>query len=150
MLATLQAMMSTGDIKLIRDDSLRSAMTQYYDETLQSIESVNALNTTANGAYAALNHLVDYSDLLEGTASVASLTGAAPLTDNPAFRFVRPGERRARFARTAEDMLSDRELFAVLVTLQISKRGHLTQRARQRGNAMDLRNRVEGELHAAR
>ena len=52
--------MSTGDIKLITDDSLRSAMTRYYDNNLQSIESVNAINTTATrfSAMSAVNRRI--------------------------------------------------------------------------------------------
>jgi hypothetical protein len=125
-------------------------MTRYYDEMLQSIEIVNATNTTANAAYGALNHLVDYSELMEGSTSFAPVPGADRVVANPAFRFVRPGERRERFARTAEQIMSDRELFAVLVTLQISKRSHFVHRGRQRGNATQLRNLVEAQLHPAR
>jgi hypothetical protein len=150
-LGSLQALLTTGDIRLIHSESLRSAITKYYDQATSTIASSEDAIRVSSDAYAALNELVDYSDL---SAEYSRITGkdeldvrspaAVPLGDE--FHFVAPGDRQSRFHRSPADLLSDRRLAGLLVTIQIAKRNNANQRRFHMTRAISLRKQIEREL----
>ena len=115
-LGTAQGIVSSGDLSLLRDDSLRAALPAYVERSREQRASVQASVDLYGAAFA---RLIGETDVLEmgvlrfSPSSVDSLAEVDAAFPYPA------GARRIPFPTTVEDVLSNPEIYGALVTASI-------------------------------
>ena len=139
-LGTAEALVSTGDLRLIRDDSLRAAVTAYLDDTRRLMAHHEASAAEWLAGLRALHERGDRAALLLIAAQEDSLARTSPFWPLP------DGPRRDPFPFDAEGFLTDREAFAATVQMSDAKGQLETVRQWVRERSATLRARVEGEL----
>ncbi len=112
-LGTAQGIVASGDISLIRDDSLRAALPVYVEQSRERRQAVQVSIDLYGAAFAKLLAEMDVLEmgLLRFTPSrVDTLAERDPTFPYPA------GARRTPFPATVEDVLSNPEVYGSLVT----------------------------------
>ncbi len=115
-LGTAQGIVSSGDLSLLRDDSLRAALSAYVE---RGRERRGAVQVSVDLYGAAFAELLGEADVLEmgvlrfPPSSVDSLAEADATFPYPS------GVRRTPFPTTAEDVLSNSAVYGALVTASI-------------------------------
>ena len=142
-LGTAEALVATGDLGLIRDDSLRSAITAYLDETRQWVDLNAGMISRWFAADKGLRRIVDLDAL--GDPSRGGLAKDSSMAAEPYWPLP-GGETAVPFPFDAAAFLSDREALAYVQDLNDEKRDIWFVRARLREAATDLRIRVEAAL----
>ena len=142
-LGTAQALVSTGDLALIRDDSLRTAVTAYLDDTRRASDILAANRFELPSITADLIAHADIGEALvlaRPSAQLDSLARAGPLATIP------EGPLRRPFPLDAEALLEDQAFYSVIYRFYIN---HLISRLRKeemREGARSLREGVEAVL----
>ena len=115
-IGTAQGIVSSGDLSLLRDDSLRAALPAYVE---RSRARRGAIQVSVDLYAAAFAKLIGEVDVLEmrllrySPSSVDSLAAQDDTFPYPA------GAERAPFPMTTEEMLSNAEIYGALVTASI-------------------------------
>jgi hypothetical protein len=161
-LGTAEALVATGDLSLIRDASLRSAITGYlessrYRASIQNERSHrwwDELERLDTG----LDPMEAYFRAAENSDLVAIREGGAPSVDTPGWVSFRdqlrsggypvPDTLRIRFPLNVEAFLSDREMLNAAFVMTRAKSNLRAARADMRRDALTLRRRVEVHLIA--
>ena len=133
-LSTAEALVATGDLGLIRDDSLRSAITGYLDAN------------RGWGAFSA-NEVADWLQTIQDLYRVVDIDALGKAGAPDPFWPLPPGELRVRYPFDAEALLADREALAILQDMNWARRNVSIMRTRMRESATALREHVEAELN---
>jgi hypothetical protein len=142
-LGTATALVETGDLNLIRDDSLRSAITTYAETSRAFADEQRRFTAYfLEGITPLFGRLTVWEAIAEQTPPLVLDSLAAA---NPSFGLP-PGPRRQPFDRDIDALLSDRDMLAAFEQMSIAKRNLLVMRAGMRTQAEALREHVEAEL----
>jgi hypothetical protein len=163
-LGTAEALVATGDLSLIRDDSLRSAITGYiessrYQASIQNERSRrwwDELQRLDTG----LDPIEAYSRAAENSDLLAIREGGVPSVDTPGWDSFRdqlrsggypvPDTLRIRFPLDVEAFLSNREMLNAAFAMTRAKSNLRAARMAMREDALTLLHRVEAHLIAER
>jgi hypothetical protein len=144
-LGTAEALVATGDLALIRDDSLRTAVTAYLDD-LRRLMAVHDDNTLAwfESAATLSAHSGRAAELeaSEPPEVRDSLARNDPLWPLPA------GPRRDPFPFDVEHFLTNRAAYQAIVEMSMMKENMGILRRMMRQRAGRLRARVEAAFEA--
>lgn len=139
---TAEALVTTGDLAIIRNDSLRTAITAYLDDTrrLMVLHDGNVSRWLEHSNV--MFEQIDRATLLEALdpARLESVHGSSPtwtLTE---------GERRDPFPFSPDTFLTNREAHAALLGMADMKNNLAVVRRLLRTRADSLRAQVEAEL----
>jgi hypothetical protein len=142
---TAEALVATGDLSLVRDDSLRSAITGYLEDAREEATNQAYYSGIWHDILFRLARLVDsipyWTDTFRPEARES--TGSLPRHETPFFE----GERRTPFPFDAEQFLSDRDALHAVFVLNVVTANLRRSRDRMRTEAAALRERVEAELN---
>jgi hypothetical protein len=141
--ATAQALISTGDLNLLRNDSLRSSIAAYLEYVVQRARVYDSRTERWIEAGYVLRLHLDPAEVTAGTMSQAQVDSAA--NANPMFRLP-PGPRTRRFPAEVEALLQDREAYNAFYERSMMRQNMRTIRADLREHARALREQVEREL----
>ncbi|WP_412067970.1 hypothetical protein [Rubrivirga sp. IMCC43871] len=141
--ATADGLAATGDLALIRDDSLRSVLAMLPSEVQGFVVAADFQNSEIRRAVHGLNEGMDkveaelskYSD-----ADRDSVARADPMSFFPA------GEIRRPFPVVVEGILSDDQLYAQAVTLLDARRDQRNNRKALRRYLIELREIVDASM----
>ena len=112
-LGTAQGIISSGDLALIRNDTLRAALTSYVERSRERRSAVQVSIVLYAEAYGEINHRLDFIEVLLGSLT-PSITDSLALADAD---FPAPaGERVVPFPETSARLLTDRDVYSTLVT----------------------------------
>ena len=140
--ATVEALVTTGDLNLIRSDSLRTAIAAYLDRSRQLVASQQTYEQEFLRASDALDLKIDYAEALTALAPQARIDAAA-VADS---LFLLPaGPRRRPFPVDTDALLRDREAHFALGQLVSAKRNLAGMRRELRDDAARLRTHVVSE-----
>jgi hypothetical protein len=163
-LGTAEALIATGDLSLIRDDSLRSAITGYiessrYQASIQNERSRrwwDELQRLDTG----LDPMEAYFRAAEDSDLMAIREDGVPSADAPGWGSVRdrfrsggypvPDTLRIRFPLNVEAFLSNREMLSATFAMARAKSNLKATRADMREDALALLRRVEVQLVKSR
>lgn len=140
-LGTAEALVTTGDLALVRDDSLRSAITAYLDDSRR-------LMVVHDGN---VERWVNHSDQLMTQIDRSALLGALDpdqiesLRDSPTWSLA-DGEQRDPFPFSPETFLTDRETYAALLGMADMKQNLGAIRRMLRRRTDSLQTLVETQL----
>ena len=144
--ATVEALVTTGDLNLIRSDSLRTAIAGYLDGSRQLVASQQTFEQEFLRASDALDYKVDYAEALTALAPQARIDSAAA-SDS---RFLLPaGPRRRPFRADTDALLRDRDAHFALGQLVSAKRNMAGLRREMRDAASGLGALVAAEMRRA-
>jgi hypothetical protein len=141
-LGTAEALVSTGDLALVRDHGLRFAVTAYLEESRTLTAEQFAVEEVWVRAAQQLRRALDFSEgleLMQGPR-VDSLARANPLSYLPA------GPRRRPFPVDAETFLSNRDAYDGVADMYWGKWNMAQLHASMLQDARELRARVEAAL----
>jgi hypothetical protein len=143
-IGTATALVETGDLNLIRNDSLRSSITQYIDR-IEKVNSYLAHNDEDSRPYiATLSERVDFGDAEIARHSPAELDSLARA--QPTFPI--PEAPRRPFAPLdVEALLRDREAYTAAWNLSRIRRLMAGNLQRGLGDTAALREQIEAELN---
>ena len=142
-LGTAQALVSSGDLTLVRNDVLRSEITAYLEESQSLLDQYEIYTTFFSEAAIIFSDRIGMTNLMEVTMPVALRDSAARA--DPTF-WLPEAQTRSPFPVTAEELLSDRDAFNAAVNIA-NAQGHVGGiRGLVREEAVSLRALVEAEL----
>ncbi|HEU0300844.1 MAG TPA: hypothetical protein VFR37_15385 [Longimicrobium sp.] len=141
-LGTAEALVSTGDLSLLNDRTLRAAVTAYIEESRMLIAEQQFFETLWNRGQEEADRVMDLTETFEilPQARLDSLAREDPLFYLPA------GPRRQPFPVDTEALLSNRAAYEGIVKMNVAKKNMATFRAQMREGAQRLRTRVEAAL----
>jgi hypothetical protein len=159
-LGTAEALVATGDLSLVRDDSLRSAIAAYIES---SRKQASAQNDRSRRFWDELQRLDTGLDPMESYFTAAENSDllsirdrGVPASETPGWDPVRdalrsagypvPDTLRIRFPLNVEAFLSDREMLNASFAMVRAKANLRGARAAMREDALTLRRRVEVHL----
>lgn len=138
-IGTAEALVASGDLRLIRNDSLRAAIADYvgrHRPILQTLQSATEKWQTSRGALARLVDLNEAALLFPDHASPKMRdTLYSPL----------PRRSRSGFAIDTDALLRDRAVYAALDEMNSAKYVSYLMRTQIRQRARALREQVEAE-----
>jgi hypothetical protein len=143
-LGTAEALVATGDLGLIRDDSLRSAITAYLDD-MRRLAAIHDDNTSV--------WFEHQRDLYRSVDRTAVAYWRYPPEDRDSLARVDPlwayplGPHRTPIPMTPDGFLNDRDAYAAVVGTLDMKRNLRSLRRLMREQVMDLRQQIEAELN---
>ena len=141
--STAEALVATGDLTLIRDDSLRSEITAYLRWMQGDVQGQEEWGASARQAIRALDQRLPFAEALraaEGEARIDSLARAEPLYMLP------EGPRRRPFPIDPEALYQDRVLLEAAEELLGAKLNLARGRRAMLEDTRDLLRRVEAEI----
>lgn len=115
-LGTAQGVVSSGDLSLLKDDALRAALPAYIERSREQRSSIQVTMDLYGAAFATLLGEVDALEMqlrLLPPENVDAIAERDPMFPFPA------GPRRVPFPATAEDILSNPDVYGALVTAGI-------------------------------
>ena len=137
---TAEALVTTGDLALVRNDSLRIEIVSYLEYNRALLSTQDAVSELWRRGFLLVNARVDVTDLaLEAVRSpeeVDSMARVDPFYEVPAGARLRP------FPVDAAALLQDRQVYEGLWTMNSAKRNLASIRAEMRDRARRLRSRV--------
>lgn len=142
-LGTAEALVATGDLRLIRTDSLRTEIVAYLESTRGLLESQDVLGGDWRQGFGQVRRRVDFTDIAVASRTpeaVDSLARADPYYEVPA------GARQRPFPVDAAALLRDREVYEGLWTMNSSKRNLAQIRASMTERATRLRRLVRSAI----
>jgi hypothetical protein len=141
-LGTAEALVSTGDLALLRDRALRTAITAYLQESRMVSSELLAAEEVWVRASQQLRRAMDYSEGLELMPEVRgdSLARADPLFYLPT------GPRRRPFPLDPDGFLTNQDAYNGVADMYWEKWNMAALRATMLGSARALRARVEAAL----
>lgn len=140
---TVDALIATGDLGLIRDDSLRTAITAYAQAMAVTTQSQRQWAERERTARDALGTRADNNEVRGAALSpevLDSLARAEPI------RGIQTGEQRHPFPFTVESVLTDRFAYDAVRAVSTSKLNMRNYRQEMRDATRALRQRVEAAL----
>jgi hypothetical protein len=143
-LGTAEALIATGDLRRLRNDSLHTAVTTYLDDNRRQIQNYG---NSAQRWSAALGIVEGWTDMAEALAyrvpqaARDSLDREEPLWPYPATIASNP------FALDVEGFLSDRTAAQAVTRMHNSKNTMRGIRNQMRESAVTLREQVDAELN---
>jgi len=142
-LGTAESLVLTGELSLVTNDNLRSAISNYLDLN----RTVVVLQRTMGEQFdLGFRELVGHVDFLEVTERGLQQTQIDSMATSN-FRFAIPaGPRQSPFPFSAERFLSDREAYTTLTLLRVASIEMEHYRHQMRESAERLRAKVEAEL----
>ena len=143
-MGTVEALIATGDLALIRDDSLRSGITAYAQKMGVSVQSQYQYLERERDAVKSITDRVDIDEIRNAVFSPAETDSLARAQPN---RGIQIGEQRRPFPVTVEEILSDREIYNAVHYLTSTKRSSLGFRQQMLAETLALRQLVEAELN---
>lgn len=146
-LGTIEALIATGDLRLIRSNALRTELTTYAEFAEATIENIQRHDETyyRPGVNALIENL-DMNQLVHEAERVADAVSAGHF--HP-LRIVPPGERRIPFPTDIEALLSNRELYDAYRKLLLAHNNQGVNYRRILDRARRLRGQVHRQLHGA-
>ena len=144
-LGTAEALVTTGDLVLLRDDSLRSAVTAYVEASRRLLDQQGDLRALWFESHERMRRLdgVDFPTIVYETTAPDARDSTAR---HVLFSSVPPGPRVRGRAMTAEGLLRDRAVTAEVYTQLLAREFFYNNVQLIRRNAAALRERVEDEL----
>lgn len=142
-IGTAEALIATGDLALVRDDSLRSAITSYLDVSRRIVDAQEQLQTQWLQSYRRLSGRIDVAPVLDlefTPEARAELARADPFWPFP------EGPRRDPFPLDVAELLSDPEAAAEVAAMNDSKDNLRQLRRILLEQTRALRTRVDAEL----
>jgi hypothetical protein len=142
-LGTLEALVATGDLGLVRDDSLRSAVTAYLDFSREALTTHERFASKWNARVDALLRRFDLAASLRAglpPALIDSLARADPLFYLPA------GPQRPLPPFDPEAFVRDDALRGLFFNMTVDRDNMRRARRQMRQEARALREQVEAEL----
>ena len=142
LLGTVESLVATGDLGLVRDDSLRTAIAAYLENAHRQLDSQEEQRQIW---WAGLDRLDEGLDLIESYHEAWGQEAIeASVQGSPSYPPL--GETRIRFPLDAETFLSDRELLSATWRMTRAKDELRTLRAAMRDDALELLHRVETHI----
>jgi hypothetical protein len=159
-LGTAEALVATGDLSLIRDDSLRSAITGYIESSRHQASVQNERSRRWWDELQRLDTGLDpieaYSRAAENSDLHAIREGGVPSGNTPGWESFRdqfrsggypvPDTLRIRFPLNVEAFLGNREMLNAAFAMTRAKSNLRAARANMREDALTLLRRVEIHL----
>ena len=144
-LGTVEALVATGDLALIRNDSLRSALTEYLERARAEIDTQARFEQTRASAEERLRRHVDFSVPIKAVLPPEHIEGAlgVPLGETAYF----DGPRRSPLPLDTDQFLNDGDARHAAEQLVLGTQNLRRSRARMRESAVALRVLVEAELN---
>lgn len=142
-LGTAEALVATGDLALIRSDSLRTAVTAYLERTRGRLYDHEQFDRAWAGAERRMRRHIDPTESAlrhYGPAVLGGFLGQMGVPEADLAGLEPP------FPFDAAAFLADREALQDAFEMANAKRNLLTVRQAMRGDARTLRARVEAEL----
>ena len=139
-LGTAEALVATGDLALVRDDSLRIAIAAYLDGARGSVAFYEASSTRLT---------VDASDLIRSAdlvEALAQLPGRDTLAAADPTGLIPPPDWTAPFPLDLGAFYADRRAYSAVQLMAIWLSNMNVERGKLQTNAAALRERVEAEL----
>jgi hypothetical protein len=143
-LGTAEALVATGDLRLLRNDSLRTAVTTYLNESQRMLHDYNSSVEDWKNALGIVEGWTDMAEALAYRIPQTvrdSLDREEPLWPYPATIASNP------FALDIEAFLSDKTAAQAVTEMHNTKNSMRVIRSRMRESAVTLRGQVEGELN---
>lgn len=139
---TVESLIATGDLGLLRDESLRSAVATYLDNTRTTIRIHDQDVQRWVDALLAFSTRLNPLQLEEALADPSTLDSlrSSPLWTLP------QGAHRDPFPLDVDELLSERPAYDEVKQMHLSKETLRVMRSRMRADAEQLRARVEEAL----
>lgn len=144
LLGTAEALIATGDLALIRDDSLRAAIVAYVEETRSVIEAQARLSAQWHEAQATMDRGIDNGEINQMVMETSPEFMEWVRAVDPIFTF--PDNARIRFPLRPERLFEDRALAQAAWTMRNVKANLRISRGTIRDAAVQLLARVEREI----
>jgi hypothetical protein len=140
--ATAEALVSTGDLRLIRDEKLRSAITAYLGESRNLLaEQDRAVNRIIEAATPVLDQM-DLIELLAITSSPAAIDSLVVLSHDKTFNAAKEAGR-SPFPVNINALLRNRTVYNGLMLTSLAKGNLAYWRNQMRESARLLQERVD-------
>lgn len=141
---TAEALVATGDLNLLRNDSLRSAITAYLERNQHQIRAVDdQFDWFLNAAL----QLAGRIDPLEETPAVDQSEMAPLFNEAFPYNLIPEGARRTPFPIDLEAFYQDREAYAAVQSMAFARRLMAAGRLAMLNRASTLREQIETELN---
>jgi hypothetical protein len=144
--ATAEALVTTGDLNLVRSDSVRVGLTTYLDHSRRLVASQQTYEYEFLRASDDLDRKIDYAEMIVMRAPPALIDSVARA--NPMFRLP-PGPRRRPFPVDVDALLRDRDAHFAIGQLVSAKRNMADLRQEMREGARRVRALVAAERKRA-
>ena len=141
---TIEALIATGDLALVRDDSLRTAITAYAQAMAVTAQSQHQWAERERTARDVVGSRVDYDEARAERMSPEALDSLARTVP---VRGIQSGERRHPFPFTVESVLTDRVVYDAVRIVSTSKWNMIDYRREMRDATRVLRERVDAQIH---
>ena len=141
---TAQALIATGELSLIRNDSLRSAILSYLNTNQHQIALTDLQMEVFFQAVLSLNEHVDW---LEGAPAEEDSAAAVIFREAFPYSFVPDGPTRTPFPTSSEALFQNREAYTAVQNLARMKRLMAGNRQYMIQRSRTLREQVEAELN---
>lgn len=139
-MGTIEALIASGDLRLIRDDSLRAAIAAYLDET----RSLTDLYGKAMERwYQGRGQLREFAEPFDAALLAGNLRRPGDVRGNPLFDPHPDGSKRVAFGLDPQSFLRSRRAYAVLAEMNTAKSLLWTVRSDFAENATELRALVD-------
>ena len=142
---TATALVETGDLNLIRDDSLRSSITKYIDLVDENLEYMAINLDHARPHIVTLSERVDFADARVVAFGSPERLDAARRA-NPMFP-IPEAPQRAFAPLNVEALLQDREAYTAIWNLWRMRSAMSSNRRRALEATVTLREQIEAELN---
>jgi hypothetical protein len=139
-MGTIQALITTGDLRLLRDDALRSAVTAYAESMMNLVDEHGILLDMWTRGMEQASEVIDVSDVLavmRPASQIDSLARANPLYQLP------PGERIRPFPPDWNAVRSNRQLFRGASHMNLAKQNMQWVRATMLAETRALKEQIE-------
>jgi len=140
-LGTIEALIATGDLRLVRSNSLRTELTSYAEFAEATVENIQRHDETYYRP--GVNALVENLD----TNQLVHETVPGDPTNPLSFRAA--GERRVPFPTDIDELLGNRTLYSAYQNLLTAHRNQGLNYARIMERARRLRGEVHREMHGS-
>lgn len=140
--ATAEALVTTGDLNLIRSDGVRAAVATYLEASGRLVASQATYETEFLRASDDMDRKVDFAETIPASVPQARIDSVARA--NPMFPFP-PGPRRRPFPVDTDALLRDREAHFAIGQMRSAKRNMADIRREMRESAQKLRVLVAAE-----
>ena len=138
---TAEALISSGDLRLIRSDSLRAAITSYVGNHRPNLSTLQSAIDSWQSSLQDLTRVVDLNEAARLMPAYASVK----LRDST-YSPLPPQAARSGFAIDPDELLRDRAAYAALDRMNSAKYVARLMRARISIEALALRSLVDAEL----
>ena len=147
-MGTVEALVATGDLALIRDDSLRAAITRYPERIDFDLATQEIAFKLYHDGLPQLDSRMDWADVLGEYHSTDALDSLSRV--DPSYYGSMVDDPQSAFPFTVEGVLTDRVAYQGVRYMGYGASTMATARGRILEETRDLRERVEAELNRDR